>query len=194
MNDYEILIILKKMFKIDDVIDKIFFYYIIDKYFSKKLNYSCVKIFKKNYLKNDFVELSSKIINPHYLNIFFIKKMLITDEIINVFLNNMPILIKYMPYKYQNDKKIMLLLCKKDRTVIRYASKELRSNYDFINELIDIYPPVIYYASNKLKDNYDLAIKCVSNDGDTIEYLSTRLRNNNEIISIANKNKLQYFS
>ena len=88
----------------------------------------------------------------------------------------------------------MLLLCKKDRTVIRYASKELRSNYDFINELIDIYPPVIYYASNKLKDNYDLAIKCVSNDGDTIEYLSTRLRNNNEIISIANKNKLQYFS
>ena len=192
MDDF-ILIILKKLIKVDDIADKIFYYYIINKYFADKLNYNSIEIFNKNYLKNDFVVLCSKIINPHYLNIYFIKKMLITDDIVNLFLNNMPILIKYMPYKYKNDKKLMLLLCKKDRTIIRYASNELRSNYDFINELIDYYPPVIYYASPKLKDNYDLALKCVSNDGDTIQYLSTRLCNNSELLTIANKNKLQFF-
>jgi len=192
MDNY-ILLSLKRKFDNNDIIDKIYNYYILDKYFSRKLTYTSTIIFKQLYLKNDFVFLCSKIINPHYLNIYFIKKMLISDDLIIIFLNNMPKLIQYLPYKYKNDKKIMLLLCKKDRTVIRYASKELISDYNFINELIDFYPSVIYYANNKLKDNYDLALKCVSIDGDTIEYLSPRLRNNIEIQTIANKNKLYYY-
>ena len=192
MMDNFILLSLKKKFNNDDIVDKIYNYYIVDKYFSKKLTYESIQIFKKEYLKNDFVYLCSKIINPHYLNIYFIKKMLISDDVILMFLNNMPILIKYLPYKYKNDKKTMLLLCKKDRTVIRYASNELRADYDFINELIDFYPPVIYYAHNKLRDNYDLGLKCVSIDGDTIEYLSPRLRNDINIKTIADKNKLSY--
>jgi hypothetical protein len=191
--DNHVLISLKKIFNNDDIIDKIYNYYILDKYFSKKLNYTSTKIFKQFYLKNDFVFLCSKIINPHYLNIYFIKKMLISDNVISIFLNNIPTLIQYLPYRYKNDKKLMLLLCKKDRIVIRYASKELRSDYDFINELIDFYPSVIYYASDKLKDNYELALKCVKTDGDTIEYISQRLRNNIEILTIANKNKLCYY-
>jgi len=192
MDNY-ILLSLKKIYNNDDIVDKIYYYYILEKYFSRKLTYTSTKIFKQLYLKNDFVFLCSKIINPHYLNIYFIKKMLISDDVILIFLNNMPILIQYLPYKYKNDKKIMLLLCKKDRSVIRYASIELRSDYDFINELIDFYPSVIYYANNKLKDNYELALKCVSIDGDTIEYISQRLRNNIEIQTIANKNKLCYY-
>lgn len=192
MDNY-ILLSLKRKFDNNDIVYEIYNYYILDKYFSRKLTYTSTIIFKQLYLKNDFVFLCSKIINPHYLNIYFIKKMLISDDVIVIFLNNMPILIQYLPYKYKNDKKIMLLLCKKDRTVIRYASKELRSDYNFINELIDFYPSVIYYANNKLKDNYDLALKCVSIDGDTIEYISPRLRNNIEIQTIANKNKLCYY-
>jgi hypothetical protein len=191
--DNHVLLSLKKKFNNNDIIEKIYIYYILEKYFSKNLNYTSIKIFETLYLKNDFVFLCSKIINPHCLNIFFIKKMLINDDVILVFLNNMPWLIQYLPYKYKNDKKIMLLLCKKDRNIIRYASNDLRANYEFINELIDFYPSIIYYAHNKLKDNYELGLKCVSIDGDTFEYLSPRLRNNIEIKSIANKKKLSYF-
>ena len=92
-------------------------------------------------------------------------KVVPKDDVIIMFLNNMPILIKYLPYKYKNDKKIMLLLCKKDRTIIRYASNELRADYDFMNELIDFYPPFIYYAHNKLKDNYVIGVM-----SDSIDY------------------------
>jgi hypothetical protein len=48
MDNY-VLISLKKIFNNDDIIDKIYNYYILDKYFSKRLTYTSTKIFKELY-------------------------------------------------------------------------------------------------------------------------------------------------
>lgn len=193
-NDIYVIYILKKIINNDDIIDNIFNMYIIDKYFNKKLTNKSIKLFKNKYSKdNYYTDMIINMIKPNYFNIYYIKQLLITNDITLKIIEKTPIIIKSLSYEYKNNKQILLSICKKDYSLIKYASHELKANYNFINEMINIYPASIYYASNELKDNYTLALKAVSMDGDTIEYISDRLRNNNYIYNIALKNKFNYF-
>lgn len=186
--------ILKKIINNDDIIEKIFNIYMIDKYYNKNLSNKSIYFFKTKYSNsNYYTNIIINMIKPNYFNIHYIKQLLITEEISIKIINKIPILIKNLSYKYKNDKDLMLSICKKDNSLIKYASYELKNNNDFMNKMIDIFPASIYYASNELKDNYGLALKAVSLDGDTIEYISERLRNNNYIYNIALKNKFNYF-
>jgi hypothetical protein len=168
--------------------------YLIDKYFSNGLNNKSIQLFKNRYFdNNEKINKIINIINPNFLNIYYIKKLLLNDEITLKILNKIPIMIKFLNYYHKNNKNLLLSICKIDNSLIKYASNELKSDIDFIDKMIDIFPASIYYAKKELKDNYDLALKAVSKDGDVIEYLSERLRNNNEIIIIAKKNNFNYF-
>lgn len=194
INDIYVVYILKKIINNYDIIDKIYNIYIIDKYYNENLTNKSIKLFKNKYMNdNYYINIIINTIKPNYYNIYYIKQLLITDEIIFKIVNKIPILIKSLSYKYRNNKELILSICKKDNTLIKYASFELKNNYDFINEMINIYPASLYYASNELKDNYTLALKAVNIDGDIFEYLSERLRNNNDIYNIALKNKFNYF-
>jgi hypothetical protein len=169
---------------------------LIDKYFGGiTINNKSIQLFL-NKFNNDKENIDRiiKIINPNFLNIYYIKKLLISDKITLKFLQKIPILIKFLNYNYKNNKDIILSICKIDKTLIKYASNNLKSDIDFIDKMIDIYPASIYYAKKELKDNYELALKAVEKDGDVIEYLSERLRNNNKIIIIAKKNNGNYFN
>jgi len=193
MNIY-IKCILKKIIGIDEISDKIFNIYMINKYFSKNLSNTSIKIFKNHYINHiKYTNIIINTIKPNYFNIYYIKQLLINEDLTLKIIDKIPILIKNLPYNYKNNKELLLSLCKKENTLIKYASYELKSDYDFINKMISIYPASIYYASANLKDNYSLALKAVNLDGDTIEYLSERLRNNNDIYNIAFKNKFNYF-
>jgi hypothetical protein len=195
MDNNLILMILIKKFNNMDIINNIYNFYLIDKYFGQTtINNKSIQLFKNKFINDkENIERIIKIINPNYLNIYYIKKLLISDEITLKFLNKIPILIKFLNYNYKNNKEIILSICKIDKTLIKYASNELKSDFDFMNKMIDIYPASIYYAKKELKDNYELALKAIQKDGDVIEYLSERLRNNNEIIIIAKKNNFNYF-
>ena len=192
-NNY-ILMILKKLFNNNDIINNIYDIYLIDKYFDKNINNKSIQLFKNRFINDEEkIDKIVKIIKPNYFNIINIKKLLLTEEITLKFLEKMPIIIKYLNYNYKNNKELILSICKKDESLIKYASHELKSDKDFIDKMIDIYPASIYYAEKELKDNFDLGLKAVNKDGDVIEYLSERLRNNNEIIIIAKKNNFNYF-
>jgi len=193
-DDNLILLILMKKFN-NDISIYIYDIYLIDKYFSNGLNNKSIKLFKNRYFKNNTDKINKiiNIINPDFLNIYYIKKLLLNDEITLKILNKIPIMIKFLNYYHKNNKNLLLSICKIDNSLIKYASNELKSDIDFIDKMIDIFPASIYYAKKELKDNYDLALKAVSIDGDVIEYLSERLRNNNEIIIIAKKNNFNYF-
>ena len=194
IDDNYILMILKKLFDNNDIINNIYDIYLIDKYFGDNINNKSIQLFKKKFINdNENINKIVKTIKPNYINIINIKKLLLTEEITIKILEKMPILIKNLNYKYKNNKELLLSICKKDPSLIKYASQELKSDKDFINKMIDIYPSSIYYAKKELRDDFELAIKAVSKDGDIIEYLSERLRNNNEIIIIAKKNNFNYF-
>jgi RecG-like helicase len=194
IDDNYILMILMKLFNNNDIINNIYDFYLIDKYFDKNINNKSIQLFKKRFINNnDKIEKIVKTIKPNYFNIININKILLTEEITIKFLEQMPILIKNLNYNYKNNKNLIISICKKDPTLIKYASHELKSDKDFINKMIDIYPSSIYYAKKELKDDFDLALKAVSRDGDVIEYLSERLRNNHEIIIISLKNNFNYF-
>jgi hypothetical protein len=194
-NNLILMILMKKFNKNMDIIDHIYNFYLIDKYFGQKtINNKSIQLFKNKFINDkENIERIINIINPNYLNIYFIKKLLLSDELTFKFLEKMPILIKFLNYNYKNNKELILSICKIDKTLIKYASNELKSDIDFIDKMIDIYPASIYYAKKELRDNYNLALKAIEKDGDVIEYLSERLRNNNEIIIIAKKNNFNYF-
>lgn len=194
INDDIILMTIMKKFNNIDVINNIYDYYLIDKYFGETINNKSIQLFKNRFIHNkDKIEKITKIIKPKIFNIINIKKLLLNDEITLKFLEKIPILIKYLNYSYKNNKELILTICKIDKTLIKYASNELKSDIDFMDKMIDIYPASIYYAKKELRDNYDLGMKAIKKDGDVIEYLSERLRNNNEIIIIAKKNNFNYF-
>jgi hypothetical protein len=194
-NNLILMILMKKFNKNMDIIDHIYNFYLIDKYFGQTtINNKSIQLFKNKFINDKInIERIINIINPNYLNIYYIKKLLLSDELTFKFLEKMPVLIKFLNYNYKNNKELILSICKIDKTLIKYASNELKSDIDFIDKMIDIYPASIYYAKKELRDNYNLALKAIEKDGDVIEYLSERLRNNNEIIIIAKKNNFNYF-
>ena len=170
IDDNYILMILKKLFDNNDIINNIYDIYLIDKYFGDNINNKSIQLFKKKFINdNENINKIVKTIKPNYINIINIKKLLLTEEITIKILEKMPILIKNLNYKYKNNKELLLSICKKYPSLIKYASQELKSDKDFINKMIDIYPSSIYYAKKELKDDFDLALKAVSKDGDVIE-------------------------
>ena len=120
---------LRKKINNNDIVEKIFNIYIIDKYYNNNLTNTSVKLIKNKYSKD--VYYTNNIINtikPSYSNIYFIKQMLISNEIILKFTDKIPILIKSISYKYKNNKELLLSICKKDNSLIKYASYELKSD------------------------------------------------------------------
>lgn len=192
--DNKILLIIKKLNLNNDIINYIYDIYLIDKYFSKNLNNKSLKLFKNKYSNDkNKLDIIVKNLKPEYLNIYYIKQLLINDEIIKKILLKMPILIKSLDYKYKNDSELITMICSKDKTMIKYASNTLKSNYDFMIKMIEIYPASIYYANEELKDNFELVIKAINLDGDVFEYISERLKNDINIINIAKKKNYNYF-
>jgi hypothetical protein len=137
-----ILLVLKRIFNNNDIINKIYNIYLIDKYFAKNMNTKSVKLFKQRYsvVNNEYIDIIVKNIKPTFQNIYFIKKIMITYDITFKFLLQTPSLIKYVEYKYKNDEKIILELCKKDIKTIKYISNELKSDHIFINKILELYP------------------------------------------------------
>ena len=117
-NNY-ILMILKKLFNNNDIINHIYDLYLIDIYFNKNINNKSIQLFKKRFINNnEIIDKIVKTIKPNYFNIINIKKLLLTEEITLKFLDKMPIIIKYLNYNYKNNKELILSICKKDETLI----------------------------------------------------------------------------
>ena len=127
INDDIILMTIMKKFNNIDVINNIYDYYLIDKYFGETINNKSIQLFKNRFIHNkDKIEKITKIIKPKIFNIINIKKLLLNDEITIKFLEKIPILIKYLNYSYKNNKELILTICKIDKTLIKYASNELK--------------------------------------------------------------------
>ena len=188
----EILLILKKLFT-NDISNYIFNIYLIDKYFSENLNNKSIQLYKNKFMNTNYSNIIINKINYNYLSLHFIKKLVIIDNTLTLrFLDKIPILIKYLDYSYKNNEEVFIKIIRKDNSLIKYASQELKGNREFIGKMIDVYPASIYYAKKELKDDYELALKAIKLDGDIIEYLSSRLRNNDEIIKISKENNYNY--
>lgn len=188
----EILLILKKLFT-NDISNYIFNIYLIDKYFSENLNNKSIQLYKNKFMNTNYSNIIINKINYNYLSLHFIKKLVIIDNTLTLrFLDKIPILIKYLDYTYKNNEEVFIKIIRKDNSLIKYASQELKGNREFIGKMIDVYPASIYYAKKELKDDYELALKAIKLDGDIIEYLSSRLRNNDEIIKISKENNYNY--
>ena len=188
----EILLILKKLFT-NDISNYIFNIYLINKYFSENLNNKSIQLYKNKFMNTNYSNIIINKINYNYLSLHFIKKLVIIDNTLTLrFLDKIPILIKYLDYTYKNNEEVFIKIIRKDNSLIKYASQELKGNREFIGKMIDVYPASIYYAKKELKDDYELALKAIKLDGDIIEYLSSRLRNNDEIIKISKENNYNY--
>jgi hypothetical protein len=188
----EILLILKKLFT-NDISNYIFNIYLINKYFSENLNNKSIQLYKNKFMNTNYSNIIINKINYNYLSLHFIKKLVIIDNTLTLrFLDKIPILIKYLDYSYKNNEEVFIKIIRKDNSLIKYASQELKGNREFIGKMIDVYPASIYYAKKELKDDYELALKAIKLDGDIIEYLSSRLRNNDEIIKISKENNYNY--
>jgi hypothetical protein len=188
----KILLILKKLFT-NDISNYIFNIYLIDKYFSENLNNKSIQLYKNKFMNTNYSNIIINKINYNYLSLHFIKKLVIIDNTLTLrFLDKIPILIKYLDYSYKNNEEVFIKIIRKDNSLIKYASQELKGNREFIGKMIDVYPASIYYAKKELKDDYELALKAIKLDGDIIEYLSSRLRNNDEIIKISKENNYNY--
>ena len=70
---------------------------------------------------------------------------------------------------------------------LRYASKRIQSDYDFVFTVVESYPHALKYADNILKDNQDIVLLAIKKDGITLKYASFRLRNNYNIVLAAVK-------
>ena len=188
----EVLLILKKLFT-NDISNYIFNIYLINKYFSENLNNKSIQLYKNKFMNTNYSNIIINKINYNYLSLHFIKKLVIIDNTLTLrFLDKIPILIKYLDYSYKNNEEVFIKIIRKDNSLIKYASQELKGNREFIGKMIDVYPASIYYAKKELKDDYELALKAIKLDGDIIEYLSSRLRNNDEIIKISKENNYNY--
>lgn len=141
ISNNNVLLVIKRIFDNNDIINKIYNIYLIDKYFAKNMTNKSVKLFKYRYTKNsEYIDIIVKNIKPTFQNMYFIKKIMITPEITLKFLLKTPLLIEYVEYKYKNDENIILELCKKDIKTIKYISNELKSNHIFINKILELYP------------------------------------------------------
>ena len=190
----EILLILKKLFT-NDISNYIFNIYLINKYFSENLNNKSIQLYKNKFMNTNYSNIIINKINYNYLSLHFIKKLVIIDNTLTLrFLDKIPILIKYLDYTYKNNEEVFIKIIRKDNSLIKYASQELKGNREFIGKMIDVYPASIYYAKKELRDDYELALKAVKLDGDIIEYLSDRLKNNDEIIKISKINNYNFHS
>jgi len=193
MDNNFILMILMKKFNNMDIIKHIYDLYLIDKYFSENLNNKSIQLYKNKFMNTNYSNIIINKINYNYLSLHFIKKLVIIDNTLTLrFLDKIPILIKYLDYSYKNNEEVFIKIIRKDNSLIKYASQELKGNREFIGKMIDVYPASIYYAKKELKDDYELALKAIKLDGDIIEYLSSRLRNNDEIIKISKENNYNY--
>ena len=54
INDIYVVYILKKIINNDDIIDKIYNIYIIDKYYNEKLTNKSIKLFKNKYMNDNY--------------------------------------------------------------------------------------------------------------------------------------------
>lgn len=141
ISNNNVLLVIKRIFDNNDIINKIYNIYLIDKYFAKNMTNKSVKLFKYRYTKNsEYIDIIVKNIKPTFQNMYFIKKIMITPEITLKFLLKTPLLIEYVEYKYKNNENIILELCKKDIKTIKYISNELKSNHIFINKILELYP------------------------------------------------------
>lgn len=141
ISNNNVLLVIKRIFDNNDIINKIYNIYLIDKYFAKDMTNNSVKLFKYKYITNsEYIDIIVKNIKPTFQNNYFIKKIMITPEITTKFLLKTPSLIQYVEYKYKNDENIIFELCKKDIKTIKYISNELKSNHIFINKILELYP------------------------------------------------------
>ena len=64
---------------------------------------------------------------------------------------------------------------------LKYASDNLKNNYEFILTAVNNNAYSLEFASNNLKNNYDIVLAAVKNKGRALEYASDDLKNNYNI-------------
>ena len=63
-----------------------------------------------------------------------------------------------------------------------FASDELRSDREFMIEVLQKNPNALEYATDELKNDKEVVLKAVKNNGVALEFASERLRDDKEII------------
>ena len=68
---------------------------------------------------------------------------------------------KKMGEKYKNDKEILLFVVKKQGKLLKYASKELKNNKEVVSLAVQQNGLALQHASEKLKNNKDIVLQAV---------------------------------
>lgn len=83
-----------------------------------------------------------------------------------------------------DDKELFLSLVKnkEDLDIIKFASKNLRNDFDLMSICIGIDSSLLLYASEELQNNFNLVFQAVSKDGTSLNFASDELKNNKTIV------------
>ena len=93
---------------------------------------------------------------------------------------------KNLPDNLKADKQIILEVIKINIELLYYAPFVIINDYDIIMEAININPfNGLKYASEQLKDNYDIVLKAVEKNGYALQFASNKLKDNFNIVYTA---------
>lgn len=162
----EILFLIKKIIKNDDIANHIYNHYLINLYFDNgNLNLMNEKLFSNYFKKDNYYTnlIIDKINFRNPSNLIFIKRMFKdNDEIFFKIIKKYPFLIKNLDYKYKNNKILIKEICSHKSYYFKYASNELKHNLNFIKSLIDINIYIYFFIDDIFKDNLDIITKIIN--------------------------------
>ena len=110
------------------------------------------------------------------------KRVKKTDELVKKMIFSNLSNLRYT--KFKNDVDFVNELLDK-YSVLEYAGKEIRNNYDIVLKSVKRDPYSLKYASNELRNNYDIVLESVKKEPYSLKYASDELRNNKEIVELA---------
>ena len=75
---------------------------------------------------------------------------------------------------------------------LKYASENLRNNFDLVKIAVEKNGRVLEHASENLRSNFDIVKIAINNNSEAIKYASDNLRDKIEIIDLACKYSIQF--
>ena len=150
------------------------------------------KIIKKRNFEQDYKKIRNL---DAKLKVQFIKKnsvrfsysgydFIIEDrEVLQELLNISGIYFKYASDKLKNDKEIVSLAIEKSgEWILQYASNKIKSDSDFILDLVKNNHHFLHYADKLLKDDIKFMLEAIKINENSFDYVSDRLRYNRNFI------------
>lgn len=82
----------------------------------------------------------------------------------------------------RSDREFMIEVLQKNPNALEYATDELKNDKDIVTEVVESCGFALKYASDELKNDKEVVLKAVKNNGVALEFASERLRDDKEII------------